>query len=208
MPEFTFKEVRLPELHLPEIKRDEIVRALAGVRLPDVDLAGASRTTLKVPTVALTGDDIRRLVAAGAAITRFVRPSPSRVRAPRNPFARRSRSPIAMIVRPRAHRSRRPLVLGGIVVAVVAIWAIMRRPEVRHRLEVASREARERIATWRAQDLRPDEGWVDIDSTHVVGSTTDPQGFANVTDAAASETVIGGAAADDVPAFEESQTPR
>jgi hypothetical protein len=37
MPEFTVKEVRLPELHLPEIKRDDMVRSLSGVRLPDVD---------------------------------------------------------------------------------------------------------------------------------------------------------------------------
>ena len=198
MPEFTVKEVHLPELHLPEIKRDEIVRALSGVRLPEVDLARARRATLKVPAVTLTGDDIGRLVAAAAAITRFVRPTPQRVRMPGNPFSRHSRSPVAMIIRPRPRRSRRPMVLGGIVVAALAIWAIMRRPAVQRRLEVASREARERIATWRAQDLRPDEGSVHLDATEAVGGGID---------ATQDEPKTTAAMTDGVPAFEERQTP-
>ena len=34
MPELPVKEVRLPELHLPEIDRDQIVSSLSGLRLP------------------------------------------------------------------------------------------------------------------------------------------------------------------------------
>ena len=197
MPEFTVKEVRMPELHLPEVKRDEIVRALSGVRLPEVDLARARRATLKIPTVTLTSDDIGRLVAAGAAITRFVRPKPRRVRLPGNPFSR-SRSPVAMIMRPRPRRSRRPMMVGGVVVIALTIWAILRRPEVRRRLQVASQEARERVATWRAQDLRPDEGTVRLDATEDAGGQPGGIGADSGTHAAVT---------DGVPAFEESQTP-
>ena len=38
MPELPVKEGRLSELHLPEIKRDDIVRSLSEIRMPDVDL--------------------------------------------------------------------------------------------------------------------------------------------------------------------------
>jgi len=198
MPEFTVKEVRMPELHLPEIKRDEIVRALSGVRLPEVDLARARRATLKVPAVTLTADDVGKLIAAGAAITRFVRPTPARVRVPRNPFGRRSRSPVALFVRPKSSRSRRPIVFGVIVIAALAIWAIMRRPAVQRRFEAASQDAGERFATWRAQDLRPEGEVADDGMTHLEEASAE----APVLDltAHAAET-------DGVPAFEESYTP-
>jgi hypothetical protein len=214
MPEFTVKEVRLPELHLPEIKRDEIVRALSGVHLPDVDLAKARRTTIKVPALSLTGADIDRLITAGTALTRFARPTPSRVRAPWRGIGRSKGTPIAMIIRPRTRRSLRPIVFGAIVVAALAMWAILRRPAARQRLEAASRDARERLATWRAQDLRPDAAQgesrpVDADTA------ADVEGFANPTDDAGSpatgvnahDVAARTGDTDGVPAFEESQKP-
>lgn len=207
MPEFTVKEVRLPELHLPEINRDEIVRTLSGVRLPEVDLARARQARIKVPTVTLTADDVGRIIGAGAAIARFARPTPKRVRAPWNPFSRPSRSPVALIVRPRTRRSRRPLVLGAVVLVVVAIWAILRRPANRRRLEEAARQARERFATWQAQDLRPDTETLD-DAT---ASDADVLALGRPTEATVrlpeDDVASSGAATDGVPAFEESQTP-
>ena len=38
MPELPVKETRLPELHLPEISRKDIMRSLSEMRMPDVDL--------------------------------------------------------------------------------------------------------------------------------------------------------------------------
>lgn len=198
MPEFTVKEVRLPELHLPEIKRDEIVRALSGVRLPEVDLARARRATLKIPAVAFTADDVGKMIAAGAAITRFVRPAPTRPRTPRNPFARRSRSPVELIMRPKSSRSRTPILLGAIIIAALAVWVIMRRPAARRRLEAASQDARERFATWRAEELRPEQETAEVGVTPVEKAITDEQGLASATDDAGT---------DGVPAFEESHTP-
>ena len=145
MPEFTVKEVRLPELHLPEIKRDDIVRSLSGVRLPEVDLAKARRASFKVPTVSITSSDVGKVLAAGTAIARFVRPAP----APRawlpGPFGRRTRSPIVRIVQPRRRRSRWPLAVGAIAIVALGAWALLRRPGVRERVEAAARDTRVRI---------------------------------------------------------------
>jgi hypothetical protein len=206
MPEFTVKEVRMPELHLPEINRDEIVRTLSGVRIPEVDLAKARRTKIKVPTITLTADDVGRIIGAGAALTRFVKPTPTGIRSPWKPFGRRSRSPVARLVRPRTRRSRRPIVLGMLIVAVVAIWAILRRPATQRRLEAGARQARERFETWRAQDLRPEPGTLDDASA----SDADVLGLGSSTEGAggpSQDDLATGPATDGVPAFEESRTP-
>jgi len=197
MPEFTVREVRLPELHLPEIKRDEIVRALSGVRLPEVDLARARRATLKLPAVTLSAGDVGKMIAAGAAITRFVRPAPARIRTPRNPFGRRSRSPVALFVRPKASRSRTPILLGVIAIAALAVWAILRRPAARQRLEAASHEGRERFATWRAQDRRPELESVEGGVMPVDETSSEMRSVAITTDDAGRDGVV---------AFEESPT--
>jgi hypothetical protein len=205
MPEFTVKEVRLPELHLPEINRDEIVRTLSGVRLPEVDLAKARRAKIKVPTVTMTAEDVGRIIGAGAALTRFVRPTP-RVRSPWKLFGRRSRSPMALIVRPRTRRSRRPMMLGVLIVAAVAVWAVLRRPATQRRLEAGARQARERFETWRAQDLRPGSGTTDDTTTSdadvlATASPTEETGRLPQDDIAPTAT------ADSTPAFEESKAP-
>jgi hypothetical protein len=200
MPEFTIKEVRLPELHLPEIKRDEIVRTLSGVHLPEVDLAKARRATLKVPAVTLSADDVGKVLAAGAAITRFVRPAPARIRAPRNLFGRRSRNPVALIVRPKTRRSRTPILLGAIAIAALAVWAILRRPAARQRLETASQDARERVATWRARDLRPNLESIEGGTAPVDEISSDVQNVTGPTDDAVTEDT----GTDLAPAFEES----
>jgi hypothetical protein len=153
MPEFTIKELRLPELHLPEIKRDEIVRSLSGVRLPEVDLAKARRASIKVPAVTVSSSDVGKVVAAAAALVRFVRPAPARVAGLPSLFGRRTRSPLVRIVQPRRRRSRWPLAIGGILVVALAAWAVIRRPGVRERIDSAARDARLRI-----EDLRNGNG--------------------------------------------------
>lgn len=145
MPEFTVKDVHLPELHLPEIRRDEIVRSLSGVRVPEVDVARARRASVKIPAVSLSSADIGKLVAAGAAVVRLIRPAPSRASWLTGSFRRRSRSPITRIVQPRRRRSRWPFAVGGILVVMLGAWAILRRPAVRRRIDEAARDARARF---------------------------------------------------------------
>lgn len=156
MPEFTVKEVRLPELHLPEIKRDEIVRALAGVHLPEVDLAKARKIGVKVPSVALTTSDVGRLLAAGAAAARFVRPAPSRRRWLIGPVERSLRTRAVEIVKPRPRRSRWPIAIGAILVIAVGAWMLLRRQAVQRSLEETAPMALEPFDAVPAQEASAD----------------------------------------------------
>jgi hypothetical protein len=151
MPEFTVKEVRLPELHLPEIKRDDIIRSLSGVRLPDVALARARGTTIKIPTVTMSGSDVGKLIAAGAALARFARPMPGRGVRLNGRFGRRSRSPLVRIVQPRRRRARWPYALGAFLIVSLGAWAVLRQPSVRQRVAGVMRDARQRIDAWRTE---------------------------------------------------------
>jgi hypothetical protein len=97
----------------------------------------------------LTSTDVSRLVAAGAAIVRFVRPAPRRV-GPLGLIGRRSRLPSVRIAQPR--RRRRWRLLGGLLVlAAIGTWVAMRRPQIRRRAEDAIGQARERIDEMRSE---------------------------------------------------------
>ena len=76
MPELPVKEVRLSELHLPELKRDEIVRALSEIRRPAIELpdsnapaASFARASRRIDWSRLdpTAIDLGRAVAGVAA---------------------------------------------------------------------------------------------------------------------------------------------
>jgi hypothetical protein len=174
MPEFPVKEVRLSELHLPEIKRDDIVRSLSGIHIADVDLPRVKRRKL-VPGVylaklrwrqrGLSRIDIGKLIAAAVTAVRFVRPA-----APRSRWSpiRRSRGNLMAIVRPAPRRSRRRFALVALVVAALAGWALLRNPGTRSRLDRAARKARQWIDEMRAH--RSEE--IDLDAGEPVSVTT------------------------------------
>lgn len=218
MPAFTVKEVRWPELHLPEIKREEIIRSLSGVRLPEVDLARARGAKVRIPAVDLSSEQIGKLVAVAAVVARFMRPVSRRLPWPALPFAGRSSSPIARIVRPRPSRSRWLLAFGGIVIAALAAWAVLSRPAVRERLGEAMRAARERLDEFRADR----EGQLDVDADEPVALTgaettsIEALGSANAADdagtgASATDDPLGSGTnpndADGVSTFAESGRP-
>jgi hypothetical protein len=154
MPEFTVKEVRLPELHLPEIKRDEIVRALSGIHVPDVDLARAERrpslpgldlTTVPWRKRGISRADAGKLVAAAVAAARLTRP------APRSRWSLgRARRDLVAVVRPAPRRSRARLMVVAIAIVAVAGWMLFRNPAVRSRLDRAAGNARRRLDAMRA----------------------------------------------------------
>lgn len=216
MPEFTLKEVRLPELHLPEIKRDDIVRSLSGARLPEVDLARARNAALKVPAIAVTSADLGRLVAAGATIARFVRPASRRGRLLGLPLGRRSRNPVVRLVQPRTRRSRWPLLLIVAGAVAIGVWALLRQPSIRRRVDEVAREARERLAVMGARDERldidPDEP---IAPRSVATASTEADGFANATEDVGAATPTDDGAGpvtatgdtNGIPAFEEAGSP-
>lgn len=61
------KELRMPDLHLPEMTRDDIARVVSDIRLPDVDLQKL---------------DVGKAVAGVAAAAGIARPSDRRPRWP------------------------------------------------------------------------------------------------------------------------------
>ena len=182
MPEFTVKEVRLPELHLPEVKRDEIVRALSGIRVPEVDLTkvepgrrlrDAALGTLWARSRGLAGVDTGKLLAAAITTARIVRRRPSRPRW--SPFRRsrwdavsRSRDSLIAVVRPAPRRSRRRVAAVVIALVVAAAWLLFRNPAVRSRVGRAASEARSRIGERSA----PAAASLDLDAGEPVASET------------------------------------
>jgi hypothetical protein len=160
MPDFSVKEVRLPELHLPEIKRDEIVRALSGIHIPDVDL-----TKVEGRKRGLSEVDLGKVIAATLTAARFVRPA-----APRSRWSvmRRSRGNLMAIVRPAPRRSGRRFVLVALVVAALVGWALLRNPGTRLRLDRVASKARRRIDEMRADRS---EG-IDLEAGETVSVTT------------------------------------
>jgi hypothetical protein len=131
MPELPVKEARLSELHLPEIKRDDIMRSLSGIHLPDVDLSRLERPRIDLPEavsrfewpkIDLSSVDVGKAMAGAAAAAHIGR---------------------------RAHRRRWPLV-GGLIVAGLAGWAIMSNEALRDRLARGARAIREGISAVRS----------------------------------------------------------
>ena len=144
MPELPVKESRLPELHLPEIDRDDIARSLSEIRLPDVDLSKLERPKVVLPKAVsnfewprfdISAADIRKALASVA---------------------------VAAHLRPRPRQSRWPFAVGGLLVAGVATWAVLSNEAHRARLANGANAVRDRIASMRSNDrdqleIDPDE---------------------------------------------------
>ncbi len=129
MPELSVKEGRLPELHLPEVSREDIVRTFSEIRRPDLDLPAVEWPKVDLSRIEWSREDLDKAVLGIATAARIVRP---------------------------AVRSRRlPLALGFLAVAGLATFAILSRPSVRERLARAAGEARRRAVEARGggQDL-------------------------------------------------------
>ncbi|MEO8571738.1 MAG: hypothetical protein ABI553_08560 [Chloroflexota bacterium] len=62
MPELPVKDVRLSDLHMPELKREDILRALSEIPRPDVDLSKLERPKFDLPSI-----DVGKAMAGAAA---------------------------------------------------------------------------------------------------------------------------------------------
>jgi hypothetical protein len=188
MPELPVKDVRLSDLHLPEVKRDDIMRALSEVRRPDVDLSKIERPKIELPDsvsrfdwpkIDLSSVDVGKAVAGAAAAAHIGR---------------------------RASRPRWPLAVGGLIVAGLATWAILTNEMVRSRLAVAADSVRTRLEAMRAGD---DELEVDRDPIAFDAAQTQPIEPAPYADTASVDATgypdgLGSNNGDGIPAFEET----
>ena len=187
MPELPVKDVRLSELHLPELKRDDIMRALSEIPRPDIDLSKVERPRIDLPdSVSNLGpkvdrwsSDVGKAVAGAAAAIHIGR---------------------------RAKRPRWPLAAGGLIVAGLATWAILTNEGVRARLAAAAHAVRERLAA-----MRSDDG-LDIDNDDAIAfdaaetQPIEPAPYSDTTtvDATDYPKGLGSNNGDGIPAFEES----
>src|SRR5204863_3717366 len=121
MPELPVKEVRPSELHLPEIKRDDIVRALSDMKMPDVKLPDVDLTNIERPNVDKASKSLARIATAAA---------------------------VALHLAPR-RQSRWPFAIGGLIVAGVAV-AVLTNEVVRARLVAGATAIRDRMTAMRS----------------------------------------------------------
>jgi len=118
MPEIPVKEGRPAELHLPEIKREQIVRALSEIHLPAFELPdGVSKIDWRA--IDPSNIDLGKAMAGVAAATRMGKP-----------MIRRSRLAVAV---------------GALVVVGLAAAALLSTPAVRERAGRTVRGVRSRV---------------------------------------------------------------
>ncbi len=193
MPHVPVKEVRLSELHLPEIKRDDIVRSLSEIHLPDLDLSRLERPRIDLPEavsgfewpkIDLSSVDVGKAVAGAAAAAHIGR---------------------------RAHRPRWPLAVGGLLVAGLAGWAILSNETLRAQLARWARAIRERISALRSS--RPDRHEIDRDppgarsAAETAPIQASPFTDSTTVDATGYPVGLDSNGGDGTPAIEQSRSP-
>ena len=124
MPGLRLTEVRVPELHLPEMTREDIVRVIGDARR-DADLSRLDPRRIELPDVDLSGIDVPKVVAAAVQAVGLVRA----VRRPRLPF-----------------------IVGGLITVGIIGYALATSPVVKPRLTEIARRARARVDEMRATD--------------------------------------------------------
>lgn len=152
-------EGRLPELRLPEITRDDIVRSFSEIRRPDIDLASIEWPKVDLSRIEVTRDDVDKAILGVATAARLVRPA--------------------------VRSSRLPLALGFLAVAALATFAILSRPSVRDRLAVAARDAQRRIDDARGNTALlevEDDIAIDDATPDAVAIPIEPDAFSDVAD--------------------------
>jgi hypothetical protein len=185
MPELPVKDVRLSELHLPELKREDIVRAISDIRGPDVDMSRLERSkndlSERVSKLEWPSVDVGKAMAGAAAAAHIGR---------------------------RARRPRWPMAVGGLIVAGLAAWAILTNETIRAGINRAANGVRERIATMRSTD----DG-LEIDHDDPIAfeaAETAPMDSSPYSDTIVEATGypegLGSNNGDGIPAFEESGT--
>lgn len=158
MPDLSLKGVRIPELHLPEMSRDDITRSISDARR-DVDLSRLDPRKLdlsgvelpKLPSIDLSNVDVPQAVTAAAQRAGLIR-------------------------RP----SRAPLFIGGAIVLGLAAVAALTSPMIRPKLDELIARARAAIAA-RRDAMRDRADDADSDDPHAfdaaVAAPIEPAAF-------------------------------
>lgn len=192
MPDLPVKESPMSAIHLPEMNRDDIVRTLTEMRLPETDLSRIQRpkvdlpdavTKLEWPRIDLGSIDVPKALAGAAAAVNIGR---------------------------RAGRPRWPVALGA-VIAVGAVAVVLSNEGVRARLARIASGLRERLMTMR--DTSEEHLEIDVDDPIAFESAEtaaiEPPPFTETTsfEATGYPEGLGADNGDRMPAFEETGRP-
>jgi hypothetical protein len=183
MPELNLKDLRkdlrLPELRLPEMSRDDIAKALGEARkeIREVRKELADfRQDFEMPRVAVTSVELPNVdvtkIAEGAKNGAKQVADTARDNAKVVAKEARKAAEQAGLVK-RSRMSRLPFVLAGIVTLGLVTWAFANSPSVKARLRDGAQRARERMNERRtAWDLDEDTRAFDAASTAGVAPST------------------------------------
>lgn len=151
MPALRLREVQMPELHLPEMSRDDIARVIGDARR-DVDLGRLDPRHMDLPELELPKVDLSS-IDIPKAIT----------------------SAIESAGIGRSRRSRLPFIIGGLITLGLVGFALLTSPMVRPRLTDLGQKVKERIDARRSADAG-DEPHA-FDAAHAV--PIEPAAFAD-----------------------------
>jgi hypothetical protein len=164
MPELNLKElrkdIRFPELRLPEMSRDDIAKALGEARKEirevrkdiesfrkDFEMPRVDITAIEMPAVDMSKvTDGAKQVADGAKQSAKQAADTARDGAKHVAKNARGAAEQAGLVKPRNRVPRMPFVLAGLVTIGLVAWALISSPTVKTRLRDSAQRARERMA--------------------------------------------------------------
>jgi hypothetical protein len=187
MPDLPVKDAPLSALHLPEFKRDDIVRSLSEIRMPEADLSKIQLPNLDMPDAVTKFEwrriDIPKALAGVAAAVHIGR---------------------------RPQRPRWPLAVGGLIVAGT-IAVVLSNEGVRTRLANAINSIRERLMAMRTS--RDDILELDVDdpiafeAAETAAIEPPPYAETSAFDATGYPDGLGTRNGDGIPTFEETGKP-
>lgn len=129
MPALRLSAPQIPELHLPEMTREDIARVIGEIR-PEIDLRRLDPRRMDAPEITLPRVDLST-VDIPKAITSTIEAAG---------IARSSRRP------------RLPFVIGGLVTLGIVGFALLTSPMVRPRLTTLGTKVKQRIDEYRSTD--------------------------------------------------------
>lgn len=187
MPRLRLREYRLPELELPEMSRDDILRVVNDARR-DVDLGRLDPRRLDLPDMDLRKLDRPKIELSRADLPKIdlSRLDLSRVDLPK---ALATAAQAAGIVRA-SRRSRLPFVVGGVATVAIVGIAILSSPMVRPRLTELMRRARERYDARRAGETTDDIIGIAIEPTAYETPSPEPAATTSTIPTPADELVV------------------
>ncbi len=169
MPELQLKKIRFPELHLPEMSRDDIAKALGEARkeLGEVrkDL-NDFRHEMEMPRVDLTKVEIPKIDFTKVEVPKEARKAAKQA----GKSMTKAAQDAGLVKRP----SRLPRILAAVVTLGLVGWALANSPTIRARLRAAAQQVLDRVA---------ERNWDTDEETHAfdgaIAPPVEPSAFAD-----------------------------